>query len=73
MVAPNPNVISVQIVFGLPDNATSLAEYVDTWIARYKSGSLLDRLYNYWILGKGADEKKLRWSAVRNVFGWGRD
>ncbi|MGA9443573.1 MAG: ABC transporter substrate-binding protein [Methyloceanibacter sp.] len=73
VVVPNPNVISVPIVFGLPADAATLANYVNAWISLNKSGSLVDRLYNYWILGKGAQEKKSRWSVLHNVFGWGQN
>jgi len=73
VVVPNPNVISVPIVFGLPADAATLANYVNAWVSLNKSGSLVDRLYSYWILGKGARERKSRWSVVHNVLGWGQN
>lgn len=73
VVVPNANIGSVSIVFGLPEGAPQLTDCVDTWVAPNKSGWTLDRLYNYWTLDKGADEKKSRRSVIQNVFGWQQD
>ena len=73
MVGPKPTAISLPLAFGQPPDAATLANYVHAWISLNKSRSLVDRLYNYWILGKGAQEKKSRWSVLHNVFGWGQN
>jgi hypothetical protein len=31
---------------------------------------MVTRAYDYWILGKGADNRGPRWSILRNVLGW---
>jgi hypothetical protein len=31
----------------------------------------MERGYDYWVLGKGAEEKRRRWSIMRDVLGWG--
>jgi len=31
---------------------------------------MIDRAYDYWILGQGAVVKRPRWSIVRDVLGW---
>jgi hypothetical protein len=32
----------------------------------------VQRAYDYWVLGRGAEEKKPRWSILRDVLGVGR-
>jgi hypothetical protein len=29
-----------------------------------------DRIYDYWILGKGVERAGPRWSVIRDVLGW---
>ncbi len=36
----------------------------------YTKDKTIDRLYNYWILGIGAEEKGHRWSIIRDVLHW---
>ena len=44
---PNPSVISVPVVFGLPSGDAKFSQYVNTWIRLSKSGWWVDRLYSY--------------------------
>ena len=46
---------------------------INKWIYLRKDSPNFNRKYDYWILGIGAEEKKPRWSVVRNVLGWGLD
>jgi Na+/H+-dicarboxylate symporter len=48
----------------------SLDEFLDNWIMLKKSDGTLQRAYDYWILGQGADPGKPGWSVIRNVLGW---
>ena len=50
-----------------------LADMINKWIYLVKDGPGFNRAYDYWIMGIGAEEKKPRWSVVRNVLGWGLD
>jgi len=38
----------------------------------YDPANMIDHAYDYWILGKGAEQKRPRWSIVRDVLGWDR-
>ena len=73
VVIPSPGVASVPVVFGLPAGEAELTRYVDAWINLNKDSGIIDRLYDYWILGQGAKKGKKRWSVVHNVLGWGND
>jgi len=33
---------------------------------------VVQRAYDYWVLGRGAEEKGPRWSIMRDLLGWGR-
>ena len=70
VVVPEPNVISIPVAFVLPSDTTRWNRYVDAWINLNKTSRSVKRLYDYWILGQGAREKKRRWSVVHNVLGW---
>jgi Na+/H+-dicarboxylate symporter len=71
VVIPDPEVVSVPVVFGLPMGEPEFTNYVDAWINLNKSSGIITRLYDYWILGQGTKTGKKRWSVVHNVLGWG--
>lgn len=73
VVVPEPSVISIPVAFALPVDSPRWRRYVDAWIGLNKSGRRIERLYDYWILGRGAEDKKRRWSVVHNVLGIGRE
>jgi hypothetical protein len=37
-----------------------------------RSTGATQRAYDYWVLGRGADERRRRWSVLHDVLGWGR-
>ena len=43
----------------------------DKWVLIGKDSPSVQRKYDYWIMGVGAEEKLPRWSILRNVLGWG--
>jgi len=46
------------------------SDYLNSWIAMIKDSQSLQKAYDRWILGKGAEEQKPRWSIIRNVLHW---
>lgn len=70
VVVPKPNVIVLSTALATPKNAPELHEYVSTWIALKKKEGVVQRLYDYWILGRGAASTEPRWSVIRDVLGW---
>ncbi len=72
VVVPQPNPVKIPTAFGLPTGARDLADAVDEWVVFATSEGLVQRAYDYWVLGRGADDKGPRWSIMRDVLGWGR-
>jgi ABC-type amino acid transport substrate-binding protein len=72
VVVPEPSVISVPLVFVLPSDTARWNRYIDAWIDLNKTSHKVQRLYDYWILGQGAEQHKHRWSVVHDILGWGR-
>ena len=48
----------------------AMATFLDTWIALKKRDGTIERLYDYWILGKDAAPSQPRWSIIRDVLHW---
>jgi len=51
-------------------NAGELTDAVNEWGVFATNEGMIQRAYDYWILGQGAGEKRPRWSIVRDVLGW---
>ena len=47
-----------------------MANFLDTWFELKKRDGTIDELFDYWVLGKGAETKEPRWSVIRNVLHW---
>lgn len=70
VVVPKPRTVSVPIAYSLPRNAPQLAAFVETWLQLQKEAGVVDELFNYWILGEGAESSEPRWSIIWDVLGW---
>jgi ABC-type amino acid transport substrate-binding protein len=72
-VVIKPETHKIPLAFPIADRDPVLADIINKWIYLRKDSPGFKRKYDYWILGVGAEEKKPRWSVVRNVLGWGLD
>jgi Na+/H+-dicarboxylate symporter len=72
VVVPQPDPVKIPTGFGLPLDARDLADAVNEWVVFATSEGLVQRAHEYWVLGRGAEEKGPRWSILRDVLGWGR-
>ncbi len=70
VVVPKPHVVKGPIAIGLPKNAPQLYDYVNTWVELKRANGTTRILYDHWILGRGAESTKPRWSIIRDVLGW---
>ncbi|MBD3853121.1 MAG: cation:dicarboxylase symporter family transporter, partial [Acidobacteria bacterium] len=71
VVTPLPRRISIPLVIpyaGVDD--TAMDEFLDNWVMLRKNDGTVDRLFDYWILGEGAETFEPRWSVVRDVLHW---
>ena len=53
----------------MPLGDSDFGNFVDDWLKLKKTSGYIDKLYDKWILGKSEEQKKLRWSIGRDVFG----
>jgi Na+/H+-dicarboxylate symporter len=72
VVVPQPDPVTVPMAFGAALHSPDLVEAVNQWIVYAKSDGAMRRGYDYWVLGKGAEGPRRRWSIMRDVLGWGR-
>jgi ABC-type amino acid transport substrate-binding protein len=70
VVVPQPDPVKLPYAFGTANGAEDIADAVNEWIVFALSEGMVTRAYDYWILGKGADNRGPRWSILRNVLGW---
>jgi ABC-type amino acid transport substrate-binding protein len=70
VVVPKPRTVSAPVAYSLPRNAPQLTAFVETWLQLQKQAGVVDELFDYWILGEGAESGEPRWSIVRDVLGW---
>ena len=68
VVVPEPH-IKAHAGLVMPLGDSDFADFVDDWLKLKKTSGFIDKLYDKWILGKGEEQKKLRWSIGRDVLG----
>jgi Na+/H+-dicarboxylate symporter/ABC-type amino acid transport substrate-binding protein len=72
VVVPQPDPVTVPTGFGAALHSADLVVAVNEWIVFAKSEGQITRAYDYWVLGKGAETRRRRWSVMHDVLGWGR-
>jgi ABC-type amino acid transport substrate-binding protein len=70
VVVPAPDIIKVPLTFGLPRGDQELASLIDTWIDLKRNDGTIQRLFDYWMLGREATPSRPRWSIMRDVLHW---
>ena len=71
VVVPQPDPVELPTAFGVARDAGELLDMVDEWVVFANSEGITKRAYDYWVLGRGAESTKRRWSILRDVLGWG--
>jgi ABC-type amino acid transport substrate-binding protein len=72
VVVPQPDPVTIPTAFGAALHSSDLVDAVNEWIVFARSEGAIQRAYDYWVLGKGAEGPRRRWSIMRDVLGWGR-
>ncbi len=72
-VVIKPETHRIPLAYPVGKGDRELASLISRWIYLQKDSPSFKKRYSYWIMGIGAEEKKPRWSVLRNVLGWGRD
>ena len=70
-IVPKPSRLKIPVAYPVAMNDADLADFVSQWIRIMQGTPGFERKFNYWIMGMGAEEKKPRWSILRNMIGWG--
>ena len=64
---PYPIVAKLALGYAVTNRNRDFSEFLNNWIALKKITPHYEQLYDYWILGKGAEKKEPRWSVIRDV------
>lgn len=68
-MVPEKNRIRIPLVFALPESDPEFLTFVNHWIDSSRSLGIMDRAYEYWILGQSTETRQPRWSIIRDVLG----
>jgi ABC-type amino acid transport substrate-binding protein len=61
----------VPVTFAVSRDSKERGDFVDHWITQHEREGKIAALYDYWILGLGADDPDgRRWCIARDVLGW---
>ena len=69
-IVPNGVKLKAPVGFALPKGQQDYVQFINTWLKLKSVNGYQKKVYNYWILGQNPKARKIRWSVVRNVFGW---
>jgi len=69
VVVPEPHV-KAHAGLAMPLGDSDFGDFVDDWLELKKTSGFITTLYDKWILGKSEEQKKPRWSIIRNVLQW---
>ena len=70
VVTPLRDPIRIPLVYLVAGADKRIQDYLDSWILLKREDGTIDRLYDYWILGQGVEERGPRWSIIRDVLNW---
>ena len=71
VVVPQPDPVRLPTAFGVARGEDELLAVVDEWVLYATSHGAPQRAYDYWVLGRGAEHERRRWSILHDVLGWG--
>jgi len=70
VVIPKGLKMKAPVGFALAKSNLEFAQFMNTWLKLKKYNGFIQKVYNFWILGKNPKKDQRRWSVVHNVFGW---
>ncbi len=62
--------VAVPLVYLIAGRGNTMGEAIDDFIVIAQSAGIVQRAYDYWILGQGAEVEAPRWSIIRDVLRW---
>jgi ABC-type amino acid transport substrate-binding protein len=70
VVVPQPHT-KAHAGLAMPLGDSDFGDVVDDWLELKKTSGFINTLYDKWVLGKSEEQKKSRWSIIRDVLHWG--
>ena len=70
VAVPLPDTMAIPMAYPIARGDQKMLDFLNTWIVLKKKDDTIERIYDYWILGRGAKKKEPRWTVVRNVLHW---
>jgi ABC-type amino acid transport substrate-binding protein len=70
VAVPLPDVIKVPLAYPTVKGEREIINFLNGWIDLKRKDETIDKLYDHWILGRGAEKKEPRWSIIKNVLHW---
>ncbi len=70
VAVPHPALLEVPVAYAVARGETEMVALLDAWIDLKRKDRTIQRLFDYWVRGREIEEKKPRWSIVRDVLGW---
>jgi len=71
VATPFPASIAIPLVYPfMGRNDSQMDEYIDHWVLVKTEDGTFHDAYSYWILGKGGQQKKPRWSILHDLLYW---
>jgi ABC-type amino acid transport substrate-binding protein len=64
---PYPDIIKIPIAYAVPVKDYEMVNFINSWVSLKKKDKTIDKLCNYWILGKKETRNNPRWSVLHNV------
>ena len=72
-VVIKPDTHKIPLAYPIAGGDKALEDMISRWLYLQKGSPGFKRKYDYWIMGIGAEEKRPRWSVMRDILGWGLD
>ena len=72
VVVPHPDPVALPVGVGVRRGEHDLIGFVNDWLVLQRASGELKEARDYWVLGRGAQAKRPRWSVMHDVLGWGR-
>jgi ABC-type amino acid transport substrate-binding protein len=70
VVIPEEVYVAFPLGYPIASGQQEWINLINRWIDLKRKDRTIEWAYDYWILGKGATEKRQRWSIIRDVLHW---
>ncbi len=70
VAVPRPRVVAVPSAYAVARGDQAMLDTVNAWIELKQKDGTIRAAYDYWILGRQAEQRGPRWSVIRDVLGW---